>query len=248
MTSNNVSGHAANIAAFDELITSLESNNAYYKPSGDQLSITELKDRLNAAKSCLTKVSDVSMEYKTMQQKRNGLFEDARSRIDRLMPAYLACDPSDDQIMVMKNLAKRYKGIRISKKPVSSSGENGTNDNPRIRSHAQTGFIDRIEHIRQMIDFLEKQNNYHTNIDLLQLNKLSAFLLELETVHHETSEKEMQLAKAREERNRLLYQQEDCIYDLFQQIKNNLKAALGKKDPFFSRIAKLKFKKIRPLD
>ncbi|MFV0146067.1 hypothetical protein OBJ68_12775 [Empedobacter falsenii] len=110
MASTSETGHAKNIANFQNLIAFVKGYGTTYNPSKTALKITQLETLLTDAQGKLTDVVDQNAIYNTKVNARQSSFSGLKSLSTRLINALQITDAKDLLIEDAKGFNRKLQG------------------------------------------------------------------------------------------------------------------------------------------
>lgn len=274
MSSTAETGHAKNVALFEEMLGYCIGYNKAYQPSKESLQIGKMQQLLEDAQASLRMVTEQLTAYRNAKNARIEAFKDIKTRISRVVNGLAAIDVDDKTLEDARAILRKIRGIRVSKKedvisnkepvlhqattdvlePVSDAkqeitdtkqAEASNNKTTRYHSSAQTSRDQQIEHVARLLALLQTVENYQPNEEDLKLSALQQYLDTLRSTNSAVLINEVKWSNARICRNALLYEDKASIYHVAKGVKLYVKSAFGLNSPWFKQISGLKFTKPR---
>lgn len=266
MKSNSEVGHAKNVANFEKMLAYCTGFGAVYQPMKATMQLGNMQQLLSESRMSLTVVTDRFNAYNLAKNARIATFEQLTPITDRIIATLSASDASDKIKEDAWGIARKIKGIRVSKKandstknepvlvettidaPNDSSAsivENGNGTAPRTRSSSQTSRDQLIEHFARLLVLLQTEPAYMPNKMELQLPTLQSFLEMMRMTNSAFIVAEVEWSNTRVQRTDLLYGDKTGICDVAKDVKLYVKGAFKKESPQYKQISGLKFVKYK---
>jgi len=112
MASTSETGHAKNVANFQDLIAFVTGYGATYNPSKNALKLPQLTALLTASQASLADVVTKNTAYNNKVNERVVAFKDLKSLSTRLINALQTTDASKEKVADAKTFNKKMQGIR----------------------------------------------------------------------------------------------------------------------------------------
>lgn len=244
MASTSETGHAKNVANFQQLIAFVIAFGATYNPSKNALKLPQLVALKAEADTKLAEVVAKNTAYNNKVNERQAAFSGLKSLSTRVVNALQSTDASDQIIKDAKGFNKKMQGIRSS--PLPSGGSEGEISNtpaPTTISTSQQSYTQQIQHLAGLISVLESEPSYAPNETDLQIATLVAKQNELTTKNNEVATAYANISNARIARNATLYNSENSLFEVASDVKKYLKSIFGASSPEFAQVKSIEFKK-----
>lgn len=243
MASTSETGHAKNIANFQDLISFCEGYGATYNPTKESLKIPQLKtlyqtaqDKLNASKTQKTNFDNATNE-------RRNAFKDLKPLSTKIVNAFAV---SGADVLAQNNLKAVNKKLQGSP---SSAKKTETPSNPatppetaKTISTSQQSYDRLIDHFANAIEILEQNSVYAPNESNLQVDSLKDKLAELQTKNTELINAYTSYSNAMIERNQTLYNPLTGVIQTAKEVKQYVKSIFGATSPQYKQVSGLEFK------
>lgn len=244
----NETGHASNVASFEDLIIALDAMNATYKPVAADIQLPTLKTLKTKLQQNLQAVNDKEALWRDKIYTRQNAFEKMSALSTRIV-ATMAGLGLDVKILTQaRNILNKIRGGGAKKKtetPVAGATATETPaPAPKKVSVSQMGFDQRKNNFSSLLSLLAAQPNYLPNEEDVKLPALQTYLDSLQNVNTEATTAEQALTIARQKRDELLYKPQTGAIVLAQQVKAYIKGAFGVKSNEYKRVKGIKFSKI----
>jgi len=244
MASTFETGHAKNVANFDELISFITGYGAVYNPSKASLKLTALKTLSTNAKNAVNTVNGAMPSYKNAVANRQSAFTPLSKLITRVMNAAIVTMSKEEEIEHVRSLVRKIQGRRAEAKKSEEElqalalvGKETKNI-----SASQMSYDNRIDSLDKLIKLLSSNTLYKPNETELKLTSLTNLFKQLSDANALVLQATVPLSNARLVRNDVLYLGEDCLVTVALESKTYIKSLFGVGSPQYKQISKLYFK------
>lgn len=234
-------GHAKNVANFQNLIAFVKAYGATYNPSKNALKIPQLEALLSDAETKLSDVVDKNTAYNAKVNERLAAFSDLKSLSTRLVNALQTTDASDELIKDAKGFNRKMQGQRVSVTATTPTDPNAPA--PNTISTSQQSYTQQLQHLIGLISVLQSEPTYTPNETDLQIATLQAKQNELATKNNEVATAYVDVSNSRIARNNTLYTNAESIFEVASEVKKYIKAVFGATSPEFAQVKGIEFKK-----
>uniref|UniRef100_UPI0032178E2B hypothetical protein n=1 Tax=uncultured Draconibacterium sp. TaxID=1573823 RepID=UPI0032178E2B len=247
MASTSETGHATNVAHFNDLISYVTSYGSAYNPSNEALTVTALQTLAAGANSSIDAVNAAIAQYNTAVAAREVAFDPLSKGVTRIMNFLKASGVSKQVFDSVNTVARKIKGVRALAKvtPEPDGTDPETTTEVKQVSASQMSYDSRVENFEKLIQLLEAIPEYAPNEEDLQIATLTTLGTTLNDKNNAVINAEVVLSNARIERNQILYTPTNGLCDIALFVKNYVKAVFGATSPQYKQISKLKFTKAR---
>ena len=180
MASTSETGHAKNIANFQDLISFCQGYGASYNPTKESLKIPQLlalyqlaQDKLNATKTQKT-------AFDTATNERRNTFANLKPLATKIINAFAVSGADTLAIADAKTVNKKLQGASSKKATTEQTTPENTPTTNSI-STSQQSYDRLIDHFANLIQVVEQNTNYTPNETELQVATLQTKLTELQT-------------------------------------------------------------------
>mgnify|MGYP001577171696 CR=1 FL=1 len=241
MASTTETGHAKNIANFQNLIAFVQGYGETYNPSKNALKLPQLQTLLSDAEAKLSDVVAKNTAYNTKVNERQTAFSGLKSLSTRLVNALQTTDASEQLIKDAKGYNRKMQGQRVS--PSATTPTDPNVPVPITISTSQQSYIQQIQHLAGLIAVLESEITYTPNETDLQIATLQAKQAELAIKNNEVTTSYTNISNSRIARNATLYTKSDSIFEIAAEVKKYIKSIYGATSPEFAQVKGIEFKK-----
>lgn len=245
MASTTETGHAKNVATFEDLISYCNGYGAMYNPSKNLLQPGSLRVQLTAAQVALQSVKETKTVYDNATNAREIAFKPLKPLAVRIISALSATDAAQQTINDVRTVINRIQGRRATPKRVSEiiNGEGGE-EPVRTFSVSQQSFDKMIDHFSHLVTILAAEPNYRPNEDELKVSNLNTRIADLRAKNRDVVNAHAALSNARIGRDRTLYGNATGILDIAHAVKLYVKSLFGLSSAEFKQVRQLSFSRI----
>lgn len=233
-------GHAKNVANFEDFISIITGYGATYNPTKVSIKLVSLNTLFTTAKADLLNVTTKTVAFNNAINARAILFEPLRTLSTRLVNAFSATDATSEMIKDAKSINRKLQGKRA--KEVQTPNDPNT-PAPNAISTSQQSYDQLIEHFNKLIELLKTEASYTPNETDLKVVTLTAQLAGLKTANTNVTNAYTAVSNARIARDKTLYKDKTGLYDITGDVKNYVKSLYGATAPEYKQISKIKFTK-----
>lgn len=243
MASTSETGHAKNIANFQDLISFCEGYGATYNPTKDSLKIPQLKtlyqtsqDKLNAAKTQKTNFDNATND-------RRNAFTDLKPLATKIVNAFAVSGADTLAQNNLKAVNKKLQGsTEAAKKPAAMVNGLPPAGELKGASTSQQSYDRLIDHFSNAIEILEQNTVYAPNETNLQVDSLKEKRTELQTRNTALINAYTSYSNSLIDRNQTLYNPMTGIVQTAKEVKQYVKSIFGATSPQYKQISGLEFK------
>lgn len=240
MGSTSETGHAKNLANFENLINFVTGYGTTYNPAKDSLKIPNLNTIATKAQTSLSNVLQKNTEYNNALNNRYIAFENLKSLSTRLINSFQTTEASDKMIEDAKGFNRKLQGSRARTIPQQLSPDEPA---PTTISVSQQSYDQQIQHFAGLISILQSEPSYKPNESELKIETLTAKQNDLIAKNNAVSVSHTVISNARIARNKALYGDDNGLVDIASEVKKYIKSVYGSTSPEFGQVSAIKFKK-----
>lgn len=250
MASNSETGHAKNVANFEDLISFCNGYGGSYNPSKVAIQLPSLNALHTTAKVTITTVNTANTAFINATNARQIIFNPIKPLATRIVNALAATDASDELIEDAKTINRKIQGAR--------KGNGGKKEEPPVPpvpplpippipgddkqiSVSQQSYDSLIENFKKLIELVASEPTYTPNEPDLQAATLSGLTTTMENTNTAVVNATTNLSNGRIARNKTLYQDKTGLYDIAQEVKKYVKSVFGASSPEYKQVSKIKF-------
>ena len=242
MPSTSETGHAKNVANFQDLIAFVTGYGATYNPNKNALKLPQLIALHTAAQANLAEVVTKNTLYNNKVNERVAAFKDLKSLSTRLINALQTTDATPEKIANAKTFNKKMQGVRA--KAVETTTDPNT-PAPSTISTSQQSYDQQIQHLAGIISVLETEPSYAPNEVDLQIATLTAKQADLTAKNSAVATAYTNVSNSRIARDTTIYGADTGLFDIATEVKKYVKSVFGANSPQFAQIKGIEFTKKR---
>ena len=243
MASTSETGHAKNVANFDELISFVTGYRESYNPSKATIKLDALKALSDHAKTSINAVSSMEPAYKSAVAAREVVFIPLSKLTTRIMNSIKATDTTVQVDENARTLVRKIQGVRATAKKTEDEKKALAEKGKEVVeiSTSQMSYDNRLDNFFKLIQLLSSVPEYSPNEKELKIEHLNTILDDLKAKNAAVVESYIPLSNARIRRNDLLYKENSGLYDVALDVKNYIKSVFGATSPQYKQVSKIKF-------
>ena len=243
MASTSETGHAKNVANFDELISFVTGYRETYNPSKATIKLDALKALSDHAKHSINAVSSMEPAYKSAVAAREVVFIPLSKLTTRIMNSIKATDTTVQVDENARTLVRKIQGVRATAKKTEDEKKALAEKGKEVVeiSTSQMSYDNRLDNFFKLIQLLSSVPEYSPNEKELKIEHLNTILDDLKAKNAAVVESYIPLSNARISRNDLLYKENTGLYDVAMDVKNYIKSVFGATSPQYKQVSKIKF-------
>ena len=243
MASTSETGHAKNVANFDELISFVTGYRESYNPSKATIKLDALKALSDHAKNSINAVSSMEPAYKSAVAAREVVFIPLSKLTTRIMNSIKATDTTVQVDENARTLVRKIQGVRATAKKTEDEKKALAEKGKEVVeiSTSQMSYDNRLDNFFKLIQLLSSVPEYSPNEKELKIEHLNTILDDLKAKNAAVVESYIPLSNARISRNNLLYKENTGLYDVALDVKNYIKSVFGATSPQYKQVSKIKF-------
>lgn len=250
MASTSETGHAKNVANFEDLISFCTGYGANYNPSKNSLKIPQLQTQLTSVKANVLAVTNNSVSYNNAVNARMLAFEGLRKLSTRLVNALDVTNASKELVKDAKTVNAKVQGSKLTKadagKTAKAIDPNApVIETPKTISSSQLSYDSLIEHFSKMISILSTEPSYIPNENDLKIATLNTQLTTLKNVNTAVINSYTTVSNSRIARDQSLYNTVNGLCTTAKEVKMYVKSLFGATSPQYKQISGLEFKTVK---
>ncbi|SDF85509.1 hypothetical protein [Epilithonimonas hungarica] len=234
-------GHAKNVANFQDLISFCQSYGTTYNPTKENLKIPQLQLLYQEAQSKLDDAKTQKATFDNATNSRRNTFADLRSLSTRVINALAVSGADALAIEDAKAINKKIQGTS-SKKPTSTETPTTSEGAGGGISTSQQSYDRLIDHFTSLIELLNQNKSYAPNEDDLKTTTLQTKLTEMKTANTELINAFTANSNAMISRNETLYHKQTGLVQISKEVKQYIKSVFGAGSPQYDQVNGLEFK------
>lgn len=244
MASTSETGHAKNVAAFEDIISFATGYGATYNPSKVALKLPALNTQLTSANAALQAVKVAKTNYDNATNARELAFKPLKPLATKVIGALSATDATQQTIDDAKTSNMKIQGKRAKPVEKLSPAKLAAGETPaKTSSTSQQSYDKLIDHFAQLIATLTAEPKYIPNENELKLLALNTMLTDMKAKNTAVITANTALSNARIARDKILYDEGTGVLDTAQEMKQYVKSVFGASSPQYKQVSGLKFKR-----
>jgi len=232
-------GHAKNVANFQKLIEQVTTYEEY-NPAIEDLKITELQSLYNKSITSLDNIKEKRISNKDAIHSRQEIYKNLKSKATRIINYLDILNLKDGTFAQAKSLNKLIQGSNKTIKEVDEYND----DETKSKSTSRQSYTQIAENFSKLIQLLETIGTYNPNIDDIKINSLKSYHTDLVSKTQKVNQTEAELNTEFIERNNVLYNEDNGLFEIAQNVKKYVKSLYGAKSPEYTNVSKIKFTSI----
>jgi hypothetical protein len=234
-------GHAKNVAHFQELISFCEGYGETYNPSNERLKIPQLQITYQTAFNALNEVRIQKTNFDNFTNSRRKAFEDLKPYATKIINAFSVCGADKLTIEDAKSINKKIQGVSSKK---TSTNQTGLSNEAASKSNStsQQSYDRKIDHLANLIQMLTQCTMYNPNETELKTASVQAKLSDLQIKNLNLVTSYTQYSNAMIHRNQVLYNPTMGIVQTAKEVKLYIKSVYGVHSPQHNQVSGLDFK------
>jgi chromosome segregation ATPase len=242
MASTSETGHAKNVANFQDIIEFVTGYGTTYNPSKNSLKLPQLIALKASAEGNLADVITKNTNYNNKVNDRTNAFSGLKSLSTRLVNALQTTDATSETIGNAKTFNRKMQGKK------ASSGQTPTDPNtpaPTTISTSQQSYDQLIQHLSGLKEVLKAEPSYTPNETELQVEAIQTKIEELTTKNTAVATAYTAVSNSRIARNATLYAKTAGLVETALEVKKYIKSVYGATSPQYAQVKSIEFNKPR---
>jgi len=249
MASTSETGHAKNVANFEDLISFCTGYGTAYNPSKNSIKLTQLQTLFAAGKNSLQTVKSTKTTYDNATNAREIVFASFKKLCTRIVNSLEATDAAKQTVDDAKTINRKIQGKRAGKKITEAQPqpEITSPDIPETKkqiSVSQQSFDSTIDSFAKLIVLLTAEPLYLPNETDLKITALNTMLNSFKTTNSAVIAASTAYINARIARDTILYKTDTGLVDIAYEVKKYVKSVYGAGAPEYKEVSNLKFTRI----
>ena len=241
MASTSETGHAKNIANFQDLISFCQGYGAAYNPTKESLKIPQLQALYQLAQDKLNATKIQKTAFDTATNERRNTFTNLKPLATKIINAFAVSGADTLAIADAKTVNKKLQGTS-SKKSITTTDNLPTSGELKGASTSQQSYDRLIDHFANLIQVVEQNSNYTPNETELQVATLQTKLTELQAKNTNLINAYTGYSNAMIDRNQTLYNPLTGLVQTSKEVKQYVKSVFGANSPQYKQVSGLEFK------
>lgn len=242
MASTSETGHAKNVANFQDLIEFVTGYGATYNPSKSSLQLPQLNALKAAAEGNLADVITKNTNFNNKVNERFTAFSGLKSLSTRLFNALQTTNATPETIGNAKTFNRKMQGKRAS---ASQTPNDPNAPAPNTISTSQQSYDQLIQHLAGLNAVLATEPSYTPNETDLQVARIQAKIADLSAKNTAVATAYTAISNSRIARNETLYTSPASLIATANEVKKYVKAVYGATSPQYAQVSGIVFSKLR---
>lgn len=243
MASTSETGHAKNVANFEDLISFCTGYGATYNPSKVAIKLPGLTTLLTNANAALQAVKVAKTTFDNATNAREIAFKPLKPLATKIVNALAATDSTQQTVDDAKTTNNKIQGRRAKAIKEPEPAAAGVVVAPvKTASTSQQSYDKLIDHFAQLIQTLTAEPKYIPNENELKVATLNTMLTDLKTKNTAVINANTALSNARIARDKVLYAPDTGLVDTALDVKQYVKSLFGASSPQYKQVSGLEFK------
>lgn len=252
MASTSETGHAKNVANFEDLISFCTGYGTAYNPTKNSIKIAAMNTLLTSARNSLQTVKTTKVAFDNATNAREIAFVNLKKLCTRVVNALEATDATKQTVDDAKSINRKIQGKRADNtKPQPTTPPAGDTTPPSTEVHqisvSQQSYDNLVENFGKLIVAVSAEPLYIPNEADLKTTVLNTLLTNLKTANTNVINVTPAYHTAIIARDTVLYQSLTGLVEIAQETKKYVKSVFGAKSPQYKEISGLEFRKIKKL-
>ena len=248
MASTSETGHAKNVANFEDLISFCNGYGATYNPSKDALTIGKLQDLQAKAKASLQQTKTTKTSFDNATNARQLAFKDLKPLATKIVNALSVSGATTLAVDDAKTINRKIQGAKANggtKTPAIPADPNAPAPTDKTISTSQQSYDSLIDHYTKLIEAVSQDANYKPNETELKTATLQTKLDGLKTSNTDLINGFTSWSNARINRNTTLYNPLTGLVQTALEVKKYVKSVFGATSPQFKQVSGLEFTNVK---
>lgn len=240
MASTSETGHAKNVANFQDLISFVTGYGAPYNPTKTILKLPNLILQHATGQADIAKVVTDNTAYNNKVNERFTEFSTVKSLGTRLINALDATDASPEKMKDAKGFNRKLQGKRAA---AGSGLVDVAAPAPTTISSSQQSYDQQIQHLAGINSVLISESSYSPNENELKTATVIAKINTLTAKNSQVADSYTTISNSRIKRDKTIYAKETGIVDVALEVKKYAKSLFGASSPEYAQISNIEFKR-----
>ena len=240
MASTSETGHAKNVANFQDLIEFVTGYGATYNPSKASLKLPQLIALKASAEGNLTDVITKNTNYNNKVNERITAFSGLKAYSTRLVNALQTTDATSETVGNAKTFNRKLQGKKAS---ASQTPTDPNTPAPTTISTSQQSYDQLIQHLAGLNSVLDAETSYTPNEIDLQTATIQTKIADLNAKNTAVATAYTSISNSRIARNETLYSATTGLVETANEVKKYVKSVFGASSPQFAQVKGIEFKK-----
>ena len=244
MASTSETGHAKNVANFQDLQSFCTGYGAAYNPTKPTITLAALTTKHTEALAAQASLNSSQPTLTNAVNQREIIFTPLEKLATRLQSAVAASDVSAQFINDVKTLTRKLQGRRATPKktPIPDNPATPQNESSKSISASQLSYDSLVENFSKLIELLSAQPAYKPNETELTTAELTNLLNSMKAANTAVVDATTVVSNARISRNNVLYNETTGMLKVAETVKLYVKSVFTASSPQYKQVSKIKFR------
>lgn len=235
-------GHAKNVANFQNLIEFITAYGASYNPSKISLQLPQLMALKAAADASIADLIVKNTTYNNTINERSNAFSDLKPLATRLINALQTTNATAQTIGNAKAFNRKMQGKKAS---ATQTPTDPNTPAPKTISTSQQSYDQLIQHVTGLNAVLQAEPSYTPNETDLQVATIQAKIADLTAKNTAVATAYTNVSNSRIARNETLYTSTTGLVETALEVKKYIKSVFGATSPQYAQVKGIEFSKPR---
>ena len=235
-------GHAKNVANFQDLIAFCTGYGATYNPTKTALKLPQLTALHTTANNALNDVITKNTAYNNAVNARIASFDGLRILCTRIISALQTTDATQEKIADAKGFNRKIQGQRSTK---AATPVDPSTPAPTTISSSHQSYDQLIQHFAGLISVLQSEPSYTPNENDLKIATLTAKQTDMTAKNTSLASAFTAISNARIARDKVLYKETTGLVDTAKAVKLYIKSIFGARSAEYAQVSVIEFKKVK---
>ena len=240
MPSTSETGHAKNVANFQDLIEFVTGYGTTYNPSKNNLKLPQLIALKASAESSLADVITKNTNYNNKVNERITAFSGLKAYSTRLVNALQTTNATPETVGNAKTFNRKLQGKKAS---ATQTPTDSNTPAPKTISTSQQSYDQLIQHLAGLNSVLNAETSYSPNETDLQVATIQTKIADLTAKNTAVATAYTNISNSRITRNETLYSANTGLVETANEVKKYIKSVFGASSPQFAQVKGIEFKK-----
>ena len=248
MPSTSETGHAKNVANFEDLISFCNGYGPSYNPSKNALTVPNLTILQNQAKAILQQTKTNKTSFDNATNARQLAFKDLKPLATKVVNALAVSGATTLAVANLKTINRKIQGAKANgtaKTPTTLADPNPPAPTDKTISTSQQSYDSLIDHFTKLIDTVSQDDNYKPNEIDLKTATLQTKLDTLKSANTDLINGFTKWSNARISRNVTLYNPLIGLVQTALEVKKYVKSVFGATSSQFKQVSGLEFTNVK---
>ncbi|MFC3159646.1 hypothetical protein SAMN05443633_11327 [Chryseobacterium arachidis] len=240
--STSETGHAKNIANFQDLISFCKGYGTNYNPVKEELKIPNLEALYQNALLSLEDTYSKKISFNSATNQRAEAFKNLNPLATKIINALAVSETNPIMLNNAKSFNKKLQGTQKTK-PQTTIAEEETEQVTKSISTSQQSYNSKINNFSNLIQVLMQSEAYNPNEEDLKVSSLQNKLLNIKDKNTALIIAYTEYSNARILRDQVLYHTTTGLFQTAKEIKQYVKSVFGATSPQYRQISGIQFVK-----